>query len=517
MGKSLKIRLACALALALAAGAAWLYFTHETIPAGPALDASRDRVATSLALDAAFTRLGTLRPRSVAEIGDSDFTIGCETLDRGYANFEAYKSYLPPLGIKKLRIQGGWARCEKEKGVFDFAWLDKIVDWSVAHKLEPMICCVFGNPLYADEKAKGLFARIPTEGEAYAAWRRWIDTLAKHYAKRVRYYETWNEPNNVPGNTPEVIATNNIETAEIIRAHRPDAVISGMVLGRRDEYEAILGAYAASGKHKLIDNVSVHLYDLSPEFGVTWLDWAIERANALTPGIKVRQGEAGAVSEMIPRFGFAKWPFTEISQAKWDMRRMLVDHSRGVDSTVFQISDMHYDGVEGTFNNAKGLLRANEAREIIQIKRAYYAVQNVVSVFDRTLQHVATNEMAYVCQDETVWFDEYRTKAKRPVLAFWQWQTRETQLTPKGTLRREKAYPLPSDSCLTRTFYFEGKAPFVDPVWVDLLSGRVYKVPESCQIVHSCGVSFVNIPVYDSPCLLADRASLNIDFAKPQH
>ena len=472
-------------------------------------------------LDVDLEPIGSLRPRSVAEVGESDFTIGCETLDRGYADFEAYKRFLPPLGIRKIRIQAGWARCERAKGVFDFAWLDGIVDWAVANGLDPVMCCVFGNPLYADENAKGLFSRIPTEGEALAAWRRWIDTLARHYAGKVRRFETWNEPNNVKGNTPAIIAQNNIETAEILRRHIPDAVVSGMVLGRRDEYEDILKAYAATGRHRLIDNVSVHLYDVNPERGVGWLDWAIERANALTPGIKVRQGEAGAVSEMIPRFGFKGWPFTEVSQAKWDMRRMLVDHSRGIDSTVFQISDMHYDGVEGTFNNAKGLLRANEAREIIQVKKAYYAVQNVASVFDRTLSKVATNDMAFACLDETVWFDEYRTQAKRPILVFWQWQKREAASGSAAVDMRKgpgfkvvTSYPMPSDSFATRTFYFEGSQPFVDPVWVDLLSGRAYALPSECQIVHSRGVSFANIPLYDSPCLVAERGSLKLAAAR---
>ena len=37
----------------------------------------------------------------------------------------------------------------------------------------------------------------------------------------------------------------------------------------------------------------------------------------------------------------------------------------------------------------KGLLRANEEKEVIAVKRAYYAVQNVVSVFDDTLTRVA--------------------------------------------------------------------------------------------------------------------------------
>ena len=49
-------------------------------------------------------------------------------------------------------------------------------------------------------------------------------------------------------------------------------------------------------------------------------------------------------------------------------------------------------------------------------------------------------------------------------------------------------------------------APLEDPVWVDLLTGRVYAFPKKDMIVHSNGVTFVNVPVYDSPCLLTERS-----------
>lgn len=88
-----------------------------TCLAGVAIDRSADRVKTNL--DVGFKRIGTLVPRGVDEIGESGFMVGCETLDRGFADFDAYKEYLPPLGISKIRIQAGWARCEREKGVFD--------------------------------------------------------------------------------------------------------------------------------------------------------------------------------------------------------------------------------------------------------------------------------------------------------------------------------------------------------------------------------------------------------------
>ena len=48
----------------------------------------------------ASPRLGTLRTRRSGEIAASSWSVGCECLDRDYANFEMYKTFLPDLGVK---------------------------------------------------------------------------------------------------------------------------------------------------------------------------------------------------------------------------------------------------------------------------------------------------------------------------------------------------------------------------------------------------------------------------------
>lgn len=52
--------------------------------------------------------------------------------------------------------------------------------------------------------------------------------------------------------------------------------------------------------------------------------------------------------------------------------------------------------------------------------------------------------------------------------------------------------------------------PMKEPVWVDLFSGRVFEIPAANVLVHSCGVNFIDVPVYDSPCLIAERSDLQI-------
>ena len=73
-------------------------------------------------------KIDSIRPKSAVEVKTSKLGIGFEKLDR--AVFDPNKAYdkVAQLGVKWIRLQSGWARTEKEKGIYDFAWLDDIVD-----------------------------------------------------------------------------------------------------------------------------------------------------------------------------------------------------------------------------------------------------------------------------------------------------------------------------------------------------------------------------------------------------
>lgn len=84
-----------------------------------------------------LNKIGKVTPKSASEVTGSRIGIGFEKLDR--AVFDPEKAYdkVAGLGVKWVRIQSGWARTEKEKGVYDFAWLDSIVDNLIRRGLRP--------------------------------------------------------------------------------------------------------------------------------------------------------------------------------------------------------------------------------------------------------------------------------------------------------------------------------------------------------------------------------------------
>ena len=139
-------------------------------------------------------KLGTIKPRAASEIASSPWSIGGETLDRDYADYSKYKSYLGPLGAKGLRLQAGWAKCEKVKGVYDFAWLDVVIDVAISQGVRPWLELSYGNTLYEGGGDTGLGGGFPSSVEGLAAWDRWARALVERYKERVLEWEIWNEP-----------------------------------------------------------------------------------------------------------------------------------------------------------------------------------------------------------------------------------------------------------------------------------------------------------------------------------
>ena len=226
------------------------------------------------------------------------------------------------------------------------------------------------------------------------------------------------------------------------------------------------------------------------------------------PTARMRQGENGCPSELATRFALSGVAWSEYSQAKWDMRRMLGDLGHDVESSVFTICDFNHTGRE---INRKGLLRANAGKKVIAVKRAYYAVQNVVSVFDCDLSRIA--EPAITNVDISVVYYEYRNRAGLPLYAFWSCGSPErvtASANPKER-RYRTVYERPGDSFETRPTVFTAKgAPMKDPVWVDLFTGRIYAYPKGNMRAVDGETFYLDVPVYDSPCLLTEREALNV-------
>ena len=457
------------------------------------IDTSETRVQTTL--EPGLKRIGTLKPRSVGEIAGQNWWLGCETLDRGFANWDSYKDYLVPLGIKNIRFQGGWATTEREKGRYDFRWLDRVIDDARSRGLEILLETSYGNPIYPGGGGRGLSGGFPTSEEALAAWDKWVETMATRYKGKVRDWSMWNEPDGNKAHTPEMTADLNIRTAEIIKRVLPEARIAGGVLcGPKPEYtEGWLKRVTERQKQSLFTWFIYHGYTRNPDQGhYENVDKLKTLFREYAPTIKLWRGEAGTQSEYCLGGALSKYPWTELTQAKWQTRRMLGDLGHDVESLVFCIADLDYNRWEGYRlgdMDRYGLVKTDKEYRLLKVKIAYYAVQNVVAVFDDTLERMPDYPCEVQCVKATACYAYKNKQSGRQVLVFWD----------------KSGVPSNSNETVAATFTIT-KGSFTEPVWVDLLTGGIHEIPAEKVAVAGEKVVFKEIPVYDAPTLITDRA-----------
>lgn len=454
--------------------------------------------------------LGQVKPRSTDEIESSNWLLGCECLDRDYTDYDQYKEYLVPLGIKILRFQGGWAKTEKVKGVYDWAWMDHIVDDAVSRGLRPWIQTGYGNTLYPGGGGDNLGAGMPLSPEGRAGYEAWVKAMVHRYCDRVKDWEVWNEPNFGDNkiNTPEITAEFNIRTAEIIKSIQPGANISCLSLGHIDvEYVERFFRYLhdrnACG---LFRDVTYHDYVYNPDSNKLKVYQMRQIVNKYAPGMILRQGENGAPSE--PYAGGALWNYewSELSQSKWYLRRMLENLGADIECSVFSIAEIQYD-TRGpiTKTNTKGLLKTNKNREVIRTKMAYHAVQHVTSIFDNSLERLKDAAFRHNLDQQDG--DRITFNSDRSISVFGY---RHKQTGARAyTIWRDEAIP-DNDCRMTEQEFGFGGSHFTEPVLVDLVTGSVFALGEENWCRDGNIDRFQGIPVWDAPVVIAEKSLLKL-------
>ena len=441
-------------------------------------------------MDTNLARLGTMKRDPEAARHGGCWMLGCETLDRDFADFKKYKDYIPALGIPLIRLQAGWAKTEKTKGVYDFFWLDSIVNDAAELGLKCLLETDYGNPIYEGGGGWDLGAGFPTSEEALAAWDAWVENLVLHFKDRVDEWAMWNEPDISKGYTIDSVVDFNIRTAKIIRRLAPNAKIAGLSLARSDAwlFDGCIGNLAVKGGGDLFDSFIYHGYKYNP-------DDASEVGPKLQAILKkyglrgvVRQGENGCPSEETQFFALRKHPWTELSQAKWDLRRFIGDFCLGVPSSVFTICDFNHLGRQ---INRKGLLMADEEHNVLRPKLVYGSIQNMTTLFNDLLEPVpgaAAIRYKNRCQ-----LFAFARQGKR-MLAFWDRSDIPGDETGVG-----KA------DVLVRNFALR------KPVLIDVLYGDVYELPQSCISELGDITLYLGIPCADTPFVMADRDFVEVE------
>jgi hypothetical protein len=431
--------------------------------------------------------IGSLAVRHAKEIEASPWSVGCETLDRDYGDFSKYRPYVGELGVKHARLQSGWAKTEKQKGVYDFAWLDAIVDGLKAQRVAPWICLCYGNPLYKSQTDLG--AGIFTAEETLTGWSNYVAATVAHYRDRVTEWEIWNEPSGRAD--PEAYANLMITASRAIRHSQPAATILGFTIhgafaGKGLTFpRAVFEALQRRNELDCVHYVTYHPYTRNPDSVYVSLHEMEDLLKAYNPRLKLYQGESGCPSILEWGHALNNYPWTEYSQAKWVLRRMAGDWARGIRTSVFTMADLNYGFMLQSF----GMLRADLNHNIIYKRPAFHGVQHMAAFFDNRVPPAGL--LAYTGDtDRTLEVASFRKGDGKAVL-LWH-----NDRVPSDDLVWER-----------RDLTLKGVA-FQDPVYVEMITGKVYALEAGSWSVVEDGTSFKQLPVWDSPILLAERSQV---------
>ena len=289
---------------------------------------------------------GHVQVKDAKQIGMSRLGVGFEKLDRKVFDPENAYDLVAEMGVHYVRLQSGWQRTETVKGVYDFGWLDDVVDNIIARGQEPWIDLCYGNELYT-ESAKEYFGAVgipPIHSEEeMSAWLRYTEATVKHFHGRVKWYEIWNEPDGLfcwkHGVNAEEYGDFAVATANAIHAADPDALAIAGVLCYIDlPYFKVM---FDRGVANAADAVSFHRYNADELNALNEIQALRALINQYNPSLQIIQGESGTQSDSRGKGALRGGAWTETKQAKYTLRHRLLDLSSEVTFTShFSALDM---------------------------------------------------------------------------------------------------------------------------------------------------------------------------------
>ncbi|HEY3417610.1 MAG TPA: hypothetical protein VGM23_12065, partial [Armatimonadota bacterium] len=442
------------------------------------------------------------------------------------------------LGVKWARVQTGWAKTEQQPGVYDFAWLDAIVNGLLARGVTPWLSISYGNPLYTQSMNTALpnvppshrecdqfgvgFPPIHTPEERQG-WQNYVRALVKHYRSRVTHYEVWNEPDLLSFWKCQPRAADYVDlvrlTVEPLRAEQPEAqVIGGAIAWGMTVWSLkFLEDCLRAGLHELVEIITYHGYKSVPERHSTQEIAAFTHLlRKYKPSLRYWQGEAGVqsyVPEKAKGVGaLSRMKSSEAIQARMLLRRTLLELHNGCSMTsYFHLADFaHYASFKQTFHY--GLLRLADGSP----KPSYYALQSLATLLADPMEPADGRTACHMSVlDDTA--DPRATRA-----ATWHANFVRGEVPIHAWWLPESVEDDPAVKSVEMTYWAERDLRLENPVLIEPVSQEVYAVDGELD-KRTCAETWMEpdptaegvrvfrpLPVSNSPLLLTDRSIVEI-------
>lgn len=462
-----------------------------------------------------ITPIGRVAPRHSRSIASSRIGIGLEKLDRSLYDPRPCYDPIGELGVKWVRIQSGWCRTESMRGVYDFAWLDDIVDALLRQGTEPWMCLCYGNELYtpAANNRAGSVGRPPiaTEEER-TAWDHYVAAVVRHYEGRVRLFEVWNEPDGAWCWRPEPDAKQYgdfaLRTARTVKATNPQAKV---LVGSFCAELPFLYRFMSRELAEVTDYVTYHRYVFDVDTGV--LEY-VRNIRAILDSfggrhIGIIQGETGTQSAYSTQGALKKAQWTEHRQTKFLLRKILIDlmsdvHFTSWFSTVDIFENIQNDEGELTrdwygFFGLLGEAFDQNGRPLgmYHKKKAYFAMQTLCSLFAGDVRRIHL-PMQFERRENTLTGGWDMDLLRADAGCFSQGFEAANGARCFAYWKVEDILTVDLESSVTLSFIGQQQ----DVRLVDPYDGKVYAVNADRVLIDNGVLTLVNMPLKDYPLLI---------------
>lgn len=466
-------------------------------------------------------KCGKIKPRKSSEIKYNRIGLGFEKLDRDVFDPEKAYDKVAETGVKFARIQSGWQRTETKEGVYDFDWIESIIDNLTKRGIEPWVCLCYGNELY-NEFAKTVFGAVGcppiTNEKEKQAWLNYVKSFTKKFADRVNYFEIWNEPDGEwcwkSGVNAKEYGEFARDTAIAVKSVKPEAkVIGGVVCQRGLDF---LNTALKVGMAEYIDYISFHEYTHDETAVFEKVDAFKALLKTYNSKIELIQGESGSQSKSGGHGALNCGAWTEQIQAKQLARHTIADLMCDVNFTsYFSCMDM-IEALNGTVGNKNsyldygyfGILGADfdedgkSTGEYFR-KPSFYVLQNICSVFSEDVQKCSLPIIVPYTGISSRKFDVRLSRSDITSCGF------------KKDCGKAFVYWHPSN-IMTTSFeseiVLEVYSEYSNFKIADIMDGTVYDIPKAMIEDKGNGVyRFNSLPVKDTPLILTMGEFLNYD------
>ena len=452
-------------------------------------------------------KIGKLKTYSSKEIEESYVGIDFCCLDRELFKAEKCYELLGKTGIKYARVQTGWSKCEKEKGVYTFEWLDSVIENLCNQGVKTWLSVTYGNPIYMPDlpNPTGVGCVPLYYGEEVLnAWKNFVTKIVERYKDRVTHYEIWNEPNAAQFWHPsepdgaEYAKLVNV-TADVIHSVQKDAKIVCNTAG--PQAFGFLNDLFDNVKKENLNVYAYHVYTKVPEFRTTEATAQV-RKMLKSKGfcdVEFWQGESGYPSWAYEGHWLVKEGCNdEMAQAVYQLRRYFIDVFNGVKlSSYFQMADMW----ENAYEKKSDVIQKCAAHGILNgltytPKKSYETITNLSTIFSGDIK--PTDDYMLV---------DVNAKSVIDLIA-----CRKMTFEKNGI--PIYAYYYPSNLAERAEIPFDAKITILEnldtPILIDPMNGDVFEVRASNSVKYNYGHIEYKLPIKEYPLILTDKKAFKI-------